>query len=75
MSFREKYFGFRFLLAGPVLIAIGISQAVFGWIGNSTYQRAIYPILCCIMGSFCLWYWYQTFYKPDADTTDESGSN
>lgn len=50
---RAKVASFRFMLAFPVLIAIGLSQAIWGWMGDGTYKRVLYPILCCAMAIVC----------------------
>jgi len=41
---------FGWLLVGPALITMGVSQAMYGWAGNSLMMRVVYASACIALG-------------------------
>ena len=50
-SIRVFLFGLQALVGGPVLIALGLSQAMFGWISEAIYARILYGLVGTGLGS------------------------
>jgi hypothetical protein len=46
----SRWQGFRWRVTGPFLILLGVSQAVFGWAGDSLWMRIGYAAACVIFG-------------------------
>ena len=44
------WFLLKWLAAGPLLITIGVTQAVYGWAGNSLWMRYGYSTACILFG-------------------------
>jgi hypothetical protein len=44
----------RWRITGPFLILLGLSQAVFGWAGNSLWMRIGYSAACIAFGVFLI---------------------
>jgi threonine/homoserine/homoserine lactone efflux protein len=63
----RKQDGIRMMFGGVVLVGIGITQAIFGWIGESTYFRILYPVICFFVGTFCIWWGYQVVRPKKVD--------
>jgi hypothetical protein len=40
----------RWIISGPFLILLGITQAIFGWAGNSLWMRIGYSAACIVFG-------------------------
>ena len=49
----------KFLLAVPVLAAIGISQIMYAWAGTGFVQTYIYPAVCFLMAIGCGYLGYE----------------
>ncbi len=45
-----KVAGLKFMLAGIVVIALGVTQAIYGWVGTGMFYRILYPAVCIPMG-------------------------
>ena len=52
--FRAIKVGFKFFAAFVGLIAIGVSQAIYGWAGDALWLRILYPAACFAMALVCL---------------------
>lgn len=52
--YRAIKVGFKFLAAFVGLIAIGVSQAIYGWAGDAMWLRILYPAACFAMALVCL---------------------
>jgi hypothetical protein len=44
----------RWRITGPLLILLGVSQAIFGWAGNSLWMRIGYSAACIAFGIFLI---------------------
>ncbi len=44
----------RWVVTGPFLIALGVSQAIFAWAGNSLWMRIGYSAACITFGSLVI---------------------
>jgi hypothetical protein len=40
----------RWTITGPIIILLGVTQAVFGWAGNSLWMRIGYSAACIVFG-------------------------
>ena len=45
----------KLLLSGVLMAGIGISQAIFGWIGKGFVYRVLYPIPLVVFGMVLAW--------------------
>jgi hypothetical protein len=52
MSFGMKYQAVRWGIGGLVVIGIAVTQAIFGWVGDSLYFRIVYPVLLLAGSAF-----------------------
>lgn len=70
--------GLKFVLAGILAIGIGISQAIYGWVGSGMYYRILYPALCIPIGLLVLCIGLFAFLandSPEAETEAQPKSN
>ena len=56
--------GVKWAIASGVFALGGLSQAVFGWAGNSLYMRAVYPILGLLMAGVLGLFAYVSLNQP-----------
>ena len=51
---KRAYDILRWVLVGPFLIALGISQAAFAWMGDAFVMRFVYPAILVLLGAVVL---------------------
>lgn len=61
MSLRMKYHGVRWMLGGVLVIAVAVTQAYEGWVGDGFYFRVVYPILLLLASTVFFWVGYNAF--------------
>jgi hypothetical protein len=59
MQFKVIRQALRFLLAVPVLAAIGVSQILYAWAGTGFVQTYVYPSVCFLMAIGCGYLGYE----------------
>jgi hypothetical protein len=77
-SARRVVRGLRALLGGLVIVGIGISEAVTGWIASGTGTRIFYLIACGLIGGlFVVAGFTELFGKQGASASgaETDGSN
>ncbi len=84
MKYLEKidalYTALKTTILSFVIFGIGISQAIYGWIGDALWMRLLYGIAGPVMGGFLLLFGLAQFYievagipdKPDDESVSES---
>jgi hypothetical protein len=67
---ESRWETFRWTMTGPILIAIGVSQAIFGWAGNTWLMRFGYPTACITFGLLILAYMIRMLCSKPVDSDD-----
>ncbi|RCS52840.1 hypothetical protein DTL42_08385 [Bremerella cremea] len=47
---KTIYSASKWFLGGFVLVGVGITQAIYGWIGEAMWMRALYGVVCPLLG-------------------------
>lgn len=58
LDFTALRVGLKWLVGSPIMISLGISQGVTGWIGESLWMRIIYPLILVPLGLLLGWLGY-----------------
>ncbi|PQO26982.1 hypothetical protein [Blastopirellula marina] len=69
---KTIYTASKWFLGGFVLIGVGVTQAIYGWIGEAMWMRALYGVVCPLLGILISLIGYAILYSEIAGTEQAS---
>ncbi|PQO44878.1 hypothetical protein C5Y93_17460 [Blastopirellula marina] len=59
----KVWYSLKCMMVGVVLLVVGVTQVVFGWIGDAIWIRAVYGLVCLPLVPVFFWQAWRSFRK------------